>query len=276
MTRRSLFHIPLYGFLLIAVLVVFMPFYWMFSSSIKPMSEIFTAKISWIPSQFVFANYSSLFTTTPFLRWMFNSVFVSSSSTFLGLFLSSLAGFAFAKYDFWGKNFLFLMVLASLSIPIFVTIIPVFGWMVKLHLIDTYWVLILPFAANAIAVFFMRQYIKGIPSEILDSARIDGCSEFKIYYRIILPLIKPALGACGIIIFMRSWNDYLYPLVMMRTQKMMIVPVGLASFKAMEGFEIDWGMIMSGAALSCLPMIIIFLLMQKRFIAGLTAGSIKG
>jgi len=275
--KRAVFLIlPLYVFLVIATLVVFAVFYWMFSSSLKPMGEIFTAKISWIPRQIAWRNYTSLFFTTPFMRWMFNSIFVSLSATILGLFLSSLAGFAFAKYDFWGKRIIFLMILGSLSIPIFVTIIPVFAWMVRLHLINTYLVLILPFAANAIAVFFMRQYIKGIPSDILDSARIDGCSEFRIYWTMILPLIKPALGACGIIIFMRAWNNYLFPLIMMRTEDMMVVPVGLASFKAMEGFKIDWGMIMAGAALSSVPMMVVFLLMQKRFVAGLTAGSIKG
>jgi len=263
-----------YSGLLLVVLFTLAPFYWMCVSSIRPEATIFSSRLNLLPKPFTSVNYSLLFIKTEFLRWFFNSCFVSLTSTALALFFSSLAGFAFAKYTFYGKNVLFTLVLLTLSIPQFVTIIPVFQAMIALGFIDTYWALILPYSINPVAIFFMRQYINGIPSELLDYARIDGCSEFQIYWRIILPVIKPAIGATGIIIFLGSWNQYFWPLIMTRSQEMMVVPTGLASLKS--EVLVEWGMLMAGSVMSTLPILVLFLICQKQFVSGLMAGSIKG
>ena len=254
-------------------LIALFPFYWMIVSSFRTNPEIFSTKLNLIPKSFIFKNYIDLFKTTNFSRWILNSIIVSVATTALGLFFSTFAGYAFAKYNFFAKNILFVIVFLMMAVPRFVTIIPIFKLMANLGLINTYWALILPFAINPFAVFLMRQYIKNIPDDLLDSARIDGCNELQIVIRIIMPIIKPSLGAAGIFILMMSWNDYLFPLILMTSKDMMLFPVGLASLKTL--YVVEYGMIMAGSFLSTLPLIIAFLLLQKQFIAGLTEGAIK-
>jgi len=254
-------------------LIALFPFYWMIVSSFRTNPEIFSTKLNLIPKSFIFKNYIDLFKTTNFSRWILNSIIVSVATTALGLFFSTFAGYAFAKYNFFAKNILFVIVLLMMAVPRIVTIIPIFKLMANLGLINTYWALILPFAINPFAVFLMRQYIKNIPDDLLDSARIDGCNELQIVIRIIMPIIKPSLGAAGIFILMMSWNDYLFPLILMTSKDMMLFPVGLASLKTL--YVVEYGMIMAGSFLSTLPLIIAFLLLQKQFIAGLTEGAIK-
>ncbi len=263
----------LFFLVLMMGVIMFFPFYWMTVSSFRTNPEIFSTKINLIPRSLTIKNYYDLITTTNFLRWIFNSLIVALSTTILGLFFSTLAGFAFAKYEFWAKNIFLLLVFVMISVPRFVTIIPVFKIMSDLTLTNTYFALILPFAVNPFAVFLMRQYIKTIPDDLLDSARIDGVNELQIVLHIIIPLIKPALGAAGMFIFMMSWNDYLFPLIMMNDEKMMLFTVGLASLKTL--YIVEYGMIMAGSLLSTLPLIMGFLLLQKQFIAGLTEGAIK-
>ncbi len=255
-------------------LVALFPFYWMLVSSFRTNSEIFSTKLNLIPTSLNIQNYIELIKTTGFPRWMLNSVIVALSTTALGLFFSTFAGYAFAKYNFFAKNVIFLVVFLMMSVPRFVTIIPIFKLMSFLGLVNTYWALILPFAINPFSVFLMRQYIKNIPDDLLDSARIDGCNELQIVIRIIMPLIKPSLGAAGIFILMMSWNNYLFALILMKSDNMILFPVGLASLK--ELFVVEYGMIMAGSLLSTLPLIIGFLLLQRQFIAGLTEGAVKG
>ena len=266
--------LPIYLLLLLGTVLTFGPFYWMIASSFKPQGEIFTATLRLVPSQPTLDHYHSLLTKTGFVRWLFNSIVFALGTTALSLFLSSLAGFAFAKYEFRGKKTLFAIVLASVSIPQFVTIIPVYALMVRLGLINTYWGLILPFSVNAFVIFLMRQYILGIPSELLDAARIDGSSEFGLFHRVIVPVIRPAIGAAGIFVFLTTWNQYLWPLIMMQSNDMMVAPVGLATLSTL--YVIEYGQIMAGATLSTLPILVIFLLMQEQFVAGLTSGALKG
>jgi ABC-type glycerol-3-phosphate transport system permease component len=265
---------PIYGVLILGTILTFSPFYWMVASSFKPQSEIFTSTLHLVPSNATLEHYASLLAKTKFLRWVLNSVVFALGTTTLSLFLSSLAGFAFAKYEFRGKSALFAVVLASVSIPQFVTIIPVYGLMVRLGLVNTYWGLILPFSVNALVIFLMRQYIMGIPSELLDAARIDGSSEFGIFHRVIVPVIRPAIGAAGIFVFLTTWNQYLWPLIMMQSNDMMVAPVGLATLSTL--YVIEYGQIMAGATLSTLPILALFLLMQEQFVAGLTSGALKG
>ena len=256
----------------LAVIAIF-PFYWMAVSSLRTNKEIFSTVINLFPRSVTFQNYGDLMQKTLFPRWMLNSLIVSIATTIIGLFFSTLAGFAFAKYVFRGGTVLFLLIFLMVSIPRFATIIPVFKLMSNLSLTNTYLALILPFAVNPFAVFLMRQYIKSIPEDLLDSARIDGLNELGVVMRIVVPVIKPALGAGGIFILMTSWNDYLFPLILMSENEMTLFPVGLASLKTL--YVVEYGMIMAGSLLSTLPLLLGFLLLQRQFVAGLTEGSIK-
>ena len=249
------------------------PIFWAVISSFNPESSLFERSILKM-GNFTLNNYIRLFTGTLFPKWFFNSVIVAVGYTLLAIFSCSLSGYAFAKYNFLGKSILFLIVIGSMTIPVWTTVIPLFKWFSQLGLIDTYWALILPGSASGFGVFLMRQYIHGIPSDILDSARIDGCSEFRIYYQIVLPLIKPALGALGIYSFMTSWNNFISPLIFIRSPSMFTIPVGLAAFVGQKDPQFD--LLMAGGMISVIPILIVFLFMQKQFVAGLTLGAVKG
>ncbi|MBA7471584.1 MAG: ABC transporter permease subunit [Clostridia bacterium] len=270
--KTKINRIVIYAVLTLIGVSTLIPFLFAVSSSFKPQSCLFERSILTI-KDFTLDNYIRLFVTTSFPRWLFNSTIVGVSFSLLSLFFCSLAGYSFAKYDFLGKNALFLIVIGSMTIPPWVMIVPLFTWFTRLRLINTYWALILPGSASGFGIFLMRQYIHGIPSEILDSARIDGCSDFRIYYQIVLPLIKPALGALGIFVFMNSWNNFISPLVFIRTPDMFTIPVGLAAFVGQNNPE--FSLLMAGGMISVIPILIIFLIMQKQFVAGLTLGAVK-
>jgi ABC-type glycerol-3-phosphate transport system permease component len=262
-------------YLTLTVFAVFtlIPFYWTLTSSFKPRNEIFD-RPTLINQNLTLRNYRELLTKTEFPKWVVNSLVVAVAHTALVIFFCSLGGFAFAKYEFAGKGVLFFIVLSSMTIPIWTTLIPLFIWFSKIGFMNTYWAVILPGSANAFGIFLMRQYIHGIPSELLDSARIDGCGEFKIYYQIVLPVIKPAIGALAIFAFLSSWNAFLLPLLFLRSPGMLTVPIGLSQFVGQKAFEYGW--LMSGAMISIVPMLIIFLAMQRQLVAGLTLGAVKG
>jgi len=264
--------VPIYVLLGIFATISIIPFYWATVSSFKPRYEIFE-RPSIILRNFTLANYRQLFTETLYVRWFLNSVFIALVYTLLVLFFCSLAGFAFAKYNFFGKKVLFLIILGSMIIPIWTIVLPLFIWFSRLGLMNTYWALILPGSANAFGIFLMRQYIQGIPSEIMDSARMDGCSEFRIYLQIILPLIKPAIGALGIFAYLFSWNNFISPVIFMRTTDMYTLPIGLASFIGQKNPE--YAMLMAGGIISVIPLLVIFLRLQKQLVAGLTLGAVK-
>jgi len=267
------------GFLKYAVLILFLlftlaPFYWAVAASLKLPQELFAPQPSLIPRHPVMQNYVALFRQTELPRWMLNSAIVAVGSTLLGVFFCSLAGFAFGKYSFRGKDLLFLVVLGSVSIPQAVTIVPAFALMARIGWLNSYRALILPGAANAFGIFLMRQYMQSIPDEIMDAGRIDGCTEIGIFWRLILPVIRPALGALAIFLFLTAWTSYLWPLVMLSSSSMYTMPLGLATLYA-NPWNIEYGMLMAGAVISVLPIIIVFVLMQKQFIAGLTQGAVK-
>ncbi len=219
------------------------------------------------------ANYKNLWKAVPYNRYFINSVFIATASTLLTLFFCSLGGYAFAKYQFKGKTILFGILLASMMIPFQVLLVPLFGLMYDIGWLNSYKAIIIPFSVGAFGVFLMRQFIVTIPSELIDAARIDGCSEFGIYYRIILPIIKPALGALTIYSFLSSWNGYLWPLIVLRDEAKYTLPIGLANLIGI--YRQDYGMLMAGTLLSLLPIIILFLAMQREFVQGITLGGVK-
>ena len=218
-------------------------------------------------------NYRNLWKTVPYNRYFVNSVFIATASTLLTLFFCSLGGYAFAKYQFRGQKILFGILLASMMVPFQVLLVPLFGLMYDIGWLNSYKAIIIPFSVGAFGVFLMRQFIVTIPSELLDAARIDGCSEFGIYYRIVLPIIKPALGALTIYSFLGSWNGYLWPLIILRDEVKYTLPIGLANLVGI--YRQDYGMLMAGTLLSLMPIVILFLAMQREFVQGITLGSVK-
>ena len=219
------------------------------------------------------SNYRNLWKTVPYNRYFINSIFIATASTLLTLFFCSLGGYAFAKYRFRGQKILFGILLASMMVPFQVLLVPLFGLMYDIGWLNSYKAIIIPFSVGAFGVFLMRQFIVTIPTELLDAARIDGCSEFGIYYRIVLPIIKPALGALTIYSFLGSWNGYLWPLIILRDEEKYTLPIGLANLVGI--YRQDYGMLMAGTLLSLMPIVILFLAMQREFVQGITLGSVK-
>jgi ABC-type glycerol-3-phosphate transport system permease component len=260
-------------FSLIAIVMMF-PLFWMFSSSLKERSQIFLNPPMWIPETLQWANFTELFTNRFFDKVLLNSFFVSGVYTIGGVFFCTLAGFAFAKYNFKFKNILFLIVLSSMMIPHEATMIPLFEVYRSLGLIDNLWGVILPGLANAFGIFFMRQYCSSIPQDLLESARIDGCTEFRLFYKVILPNLKPALGTLGIIFFVNQWNNFLWPMIILRSPENQTIAVAVRALQS--GVRTPYELIMAGSVISILPLLFIIFFFQKWLIAGLLEGSIKG
>ena len=267
----SILHIPLIFW---SVITIF-PFWYVTVLSTKSVSEIFRFPPPiWFGNAFL-ENYVILMERLMFWRNLWNSIYIATIATALVLFFCSLGGFAFAMYRFKGRTFLFNFMMASMMIPQMLGIVPFFILMKHFGWINTPKALYIPGAANAYGTFLMRQYIIGsVPYELMDSARIDGCSEFGIYWRIIVPIIKPGMGALGIITFLNSWNNLISALVLLRERSTYTVPLALRSLQGMA--QTEYGAMFLGSAISILPIVFIFILMSKQIIAGLTEGAIKG
>jgi ABC-type glycerol-3-phosphate transport system permease component len=261
-------------FLLLGVFLMAMPFLYMISSSFKPQYEIFTFPVQLLPQEWFFDNYTKLFGETLFLRWFLNTALVALGRTCLSLFLCMLAGFAFAKYEFPFKRLLFILIIASFTLPFEVVLVPLYTMMVKLGWLNSYWVLIVPFAASAFGIFLARQYALALPTELMEAARIDGSSELGIFFRIALPNLQPALAVMGIIFFQGAWNDFLWPLIVLNDSTMYVVNLALPTLRGPYGDQ--YGLVLAGAVLSVLPIIVIFFTMQRYFIEGIMAGALKG
>lgn len=310
------------------------PLWLMFVFSTHPEIAIFSTPTPILPGNQFSANLQSLQSDTNFLRTLFNSIMVAGIYTVLSIFLTSLAGYAFARFDFWGKGVVFSLVIATLTIPYFAVVIPqfilvareaktllailigmaVFGGIAALlawlkfsptlgramwvgyvvaaaaylffgvpalreamtfdfRLTNTWWAVILPSLANSLGVFFMRQNFLSVPVSLLEAARIDGAGEFRIFFRVAVPLVLPAMAALAIILFLAAWNDYLWPLLVLSDRNMQTAPVALGSLIGLT--RVSWGGIMVGAVMTTLPFLILFLFLQRYFIAGITAGGVK-
>jgi len=258
----------------IGLLATMIPFIWMFSTSIKSPGEIFVYPPVWFPKVPTFAYYKELFERVRFFIHFKNSIIVAVSVTFLNLFFSSLAGYAFAKFKFPGREKIFGLLLATMMIPAQVTMIPVFMILKSMGLLNTYLGLIIPGASSVFGIFLMRQFMLTIPSDLIDSARVDGCSEFRIYWNIVLPLSKPVLATLAIFTFMASWNEFLWPLIIMTKETMYTLPVALANLNGQHNTE--WGLLMAGSVVVILPILILFIFLQKYFIKGIALSGIKG
>jgi multiple sugar transport system permease protein len=275
MKRRTvLFRMICYVVVVAGAISFLFPFMWMVSTSLKTDQDVFTWPPRLMPKPLRLQNYVDAWNAAPFARFFFNSAFIAVAVTLANLFFSSLAGYAFAKYRFPGKNWIFIALLATMMIPFQVTMIPVFVILSKLHWVDTYWGLIVPFTGSAFGIFLMRQFLTTIPDDLIDAARIDGCSEFRTYLTIVLPLSKPALSALGIFIFMASWNGFIWPFIIVKSTEMKTLPLAVADLAA-GLYVMSWPLMMAGACFVVLPAIIVFLLFQRNFVEGITLTGLK-
>jgi arabinosaccharide transport system permease protein len=254
------------------------PFIFLLLSSFKPGQEVISNGLSLNPQFDIMTlkNYVTLFVNHEgvYLKWFTNSIIITGVYTVMSLFFSSLVGYGLAKYEFRGKNFIFGIVLLVMMIPVEILLLPLYKLMITFKLIDKVLGVVLPFAVSPFAIFFFRQSSVGIPKDFMEAARIDGCTEFGIYFRIMVPLLKPAFGAMMILQAMNSWNSMVWPMIVLRTTERLTLPIGLASLITPYGNDYD--MLFPGAVLSIIPIVIIFLANQKSFMSGLTAGGVKG
>jgi len=255
-------------------MVMLLPFVWMLSTSLKEPREIFTYPPLWIPSRFAWENYLEAVSAMPFGRFYFNSFVVAVSVTFLQILTSSLAAFAFARLRFRGREALFLLYLATLMVPFQVTMIPNFIVVRLLGWYDSYQALILPTAFSAFSTFLLRQYFRGIPIELDEAARMDGASSWRIWWQIVMPLSGPAIAALAIFVFLGSWNDFLWPLVITTSLDMRTLPVGLSAFQGQ--YNVQWHLLMAGSVIALIPVLIIYVAAQKWFVQGITLSGLTG
>jgi ABC-type glycerol-3-phosphate transport system permease component len=223
-----------------------------------------------------FDNYVEMFNYLPIARQLLNSLINASGTTLLLLGVSTVAGYTFAKHEFRGKNVLFVLFLLTMAVPITAVTVPLFMTMRDLGWINTYMAVIIPSAANGFGVFWMRQYIAGaIPDELLDAARLDGAGEWRIVASIVVPLVRPALAALGLLWFMFTWNDFFWPVIVLNSQDMLTVPVGVGSMISRAADTVRLGPVMAGSVVGTLPLVVVFLLLQRHFVAGLMEGATK-
>ncbi|AWB45953.1 sugar ABC transporter permease [Paenibacillus sp. CAA11] len=264
-----------YLLLTVGALISIFPFYWMFAIGTNDRSAVFHVppKLS-IGSQ-LFDNFERVLERTYFFKALFNSALVSVTTTVLVLFFCTLAGYAFAKYKFPGKNILFMFVLFTLFVPQQLSVLPNYVIMAKFHWIDTYQAIIVPGMVNAFGIFWMRQYISSsVHNELLEAARMDGSGHLRTLFNIVTPIIKPALATLGILTFMNVWNDFFWPLVVLKNKEHFTIQIALQQlFSNKDG--LDYGMIMSATFFATLPLLIVFLFFSRWFIAGLTSGAVK-
>lgn len=273
-TKTMLQKSVVYLFLAVGSLLSLFPFYWMFTMATRTNREINSFPPPFTPGADLVGNFQKVLENMDFFGSMANSLFVSTSITVGVLFLCSLAGYAFAKLDFKGKKFMFSVILITMMIPPQLGLIPQYYIMTQLQWINTFQAVIVPGLINAFGIFWMRQYIQdAVPDELIEAAKIDGCSTFRIYWNIVAPTVLPAFATLGIIVFMQAWNDFLWPLTVLREPSMHTLQVALRTLN--DARQMDYGMIMSGTFWATVPLIVIFLMFNKLFIQSLSEGAVK-
>lgn len=263
-------------YVLLALLVIIMlgPYLYIFSSSFKETYTLISIPPQIIPEQFVWDNYTYILSELPFSLWFFNTILVAVLVTVGTVLIDALAAYAFAKKEFWGRDVLFGLMLATIMIPGALLLIPAFLITNWLGLLNSYGGLIIPALANVLGVFLLRQFMQTIPEELEHAARIDGCTDFGVFWRIILPLSAPALATLSIVVFTSQWNNLVWPLVVLNDKDLYTLPLGLALLRS--EFQVNYGITSAAAFLSVVPLLIVFLFLQRYFLEGLTVGAVKG
>jgi len=273
--RRARNSLWVYVALLIGLVLLVGPFLWMVASSVKTPAELHHVPPTWIPQTFTLDNYTTIFTKLNFPQYFVNSVIVAAVVVGSNLLFCSMIGYALAKLRFRGKSAVFLLVLATIMVPQTVYLVPLFVLMSNLGLVNSYAGLILPFAAQAFGVFLMRQFIQGIPDELLEAARMDGAGEFTVFRKVVLPLLGAPLATLGILTFLGSWNNFLWPLIIATSDQMFTLPVAVATFSIGQNTA-DYGLLMAGSVVLIAPVLLIFLLLQRFVQQGIATTGLKG
>ncbi|MGP4073362.1 carbohydrate ABC transporter permease [Piscibacillus sp. B03] len=258
--------------LIIGSVIMLFPFVWMLSTSFKAPMDIFSLDI--IPENPTLQNYITIFEESLFLRWFLNSLIIAIITTISVAFFDSLVGYIIAKFDFVGRGVLFILILSTLMVPTEMLIIPWYLMSSELGWTNSFWGILFPGLMTGFGVFLMKQFMEQIPDDLLNAARVDGMSEFGIFFKIAIPQVWPALSALGIFTFLSNWNAFLWPLIVIESPSLRTLPVGLSFFSSGEA-ESQWHLIMTGAAISVIPLIIVFFILQKHIIKGITLTGMK-
>ncbi len=275
MTRHTVQTILIYALLLAVGALLLTPFAWLLSTALKAESaDLFAYPPQWIPDPIVWGNFVKAWNILPFGLYIFNTFFIAITTVLLNLLLCSLCGYALARMRFPGRKTILYIVLATTMVPFQVLLIPLFIVTLKLGLVDSYAGVILPVAVNAFGIFLLRQAFSTIPTDIEEAARIDGCGDLMIYARIMMPLIKPALATLAAFTFVAQWNDFLWPLVVLKSRELYTLQLGLASLQGV--FGVNWRYISAASVIALVPSVIFFLFTQRFFTRGLTSGAVKG
>lgn len=257
---------------LITVIFVF-PFYWIVTGSFKTRIDSIVLPPQWLPTNPTLVSWNTLF-KQPAWQWLWNSIFISLVSMILVCIVATMAGYVLAKKKFRGGKFLFAMFVFAMALPKQVVLVPLVKQMSFMNLHNSAWAVILSSIGWPFGIFLMKQFSETVPSELLEAAKIDGCSEFKTFIRIVVPIVKPGIAALAIFTFISTWNDYFLQLIMLNDRSKLTLQLGLATLQG--EFDTNYGLLMSGAALSAIPIILMFLIFQKHFTQGITVGAVKG
>jgi multiple sugar transport system permease protein len=274
--RKILGLIPTYLLMVFIAALIILPLLWMISTSLKPSSQWFSTEIEWIPRTFTLDNYERLFSNpaTPIGNWFFNSVFIAGATTLLVLIVDSLAAYAYARMDFPGRKLFFGLMLLTLFLPGMMFLVPNFLTVANLGMLNNFAGVILPALAGVFGVFFLRQFFEGIPKELEEAASIDGANRFQIFFQVVIPLSKPALATLGILTFLASWNDFLWPLLVLRTPSLKTLPPGLRDLQG--AYASDYGLMLAGAVIVAVPVLIIYILLQRYIVQSVASTGLKG
>ena len=272
---RKKYLVPVYIILIVASVLSIFPFIWTFIAATHNNTQIFQMEYTFTPGTNVMENYNELVKFAPIWRNLLNSFFISAVYTLCVLILDSMAGYAFAKFSFKGRDTIFFIILCSMFIPSQVTMIPLYLQLGKMKMLNSSFAVIVPSLVNVFGVFMIRQHMYSFPNELLDAARIDGAGEFRIFFSIVLPSLKPALASLGIISFVNQWGNYLWPLIVLNQKENYTMPLVLSLMVA-PGQVVKYGALILGAVLSIIPVLLIFLKFQKSFISGILGGAVKG
>lgn len=264
----------LYALLTGGSVIALLPMIWMISASVMPTGEASAYPPRFFPSSITFSHYGELFTRLNLGRYLFNSAFIALAVTATSLVINSMAGYAFAKLRFRGRDRAFRLLSLGLVLPVQVAMLPLFLLMKQLHLVNTYWGVIIPGMASIFGIFLIRQYALAIPDDMLDAARIDGASELRIYWEVVVPGILPILATLSIWTFLATWNDFMWPLIVLSEESHYTLPVALANLSG-EHVQ-DTELMMAGSVLTVIPVLVVFLFLQRYYVQGIMAGSVKG
>lgn len=277
MAQKSLLVVLKYLMIAFVCFVCVFPVLWIFLISVKPVGESMTGLGAILPKRITFENYANVVKLVPYMfRNLWNSIFVSVIGTITTLFFCSLAGFAFAKYRFPGRNFLYVFILATMMVPQEVGVIPLFIIFRNLGMVNSHWGLIIPRLATAVGIFYMTEYIRDVPDELVEAAKIDGCSDFMVYLRIIMPVIKPALSSWAVLTMIARWNDFFWPLILLRNAKSYTLMVAISNLPVSDGMSTPWQTVMAGVAIAVLPLLLCYVILQSFQVVNVTMGAVKG